>query len=252
VLTINRQLHIFSDTQQLGRAAAEHVARLSAEAMLARGRFTIALSGGSLPKLISPALVSEPLRSQMDWSAWHVFFADERCVPLDHPDSNYRLTCEMLFDFVDIPPAQIHPINNTLSPSQAAQAYQVALQNVFANSGNRFPRFDLILLGMGEDGHTASLFPNHPLLNESKRWVAEILDSPKPPPERITLTLPVINNARQVAFLAAGAGKADILPQVLQTKTGSILLPAQRVQPANGTLHWYIDNLAAANLPHTQ
>lgn len=249
MLTIksNYHLHISSDKQQLGRAAAEYVARLSAQAVAQQGRFTMALSGGSLPKLLSPALVNPPLNTKIEWAAWHVFFADERCVPLTDPKSNYRLAAETLFDQVDIPSPQIYPINDVLPPRQVAKAYQAELQRVFPNT-QEFPRFDLILLGMGEDGHTASLFPNHPLLQETERWVAEILDSPKPPPERITLTLPVINNARQVAFLAAGAGKADILAQVLETTDPTTPLPSQRITPANGELHWFVDNEAAAKL----
>ncbi len=240
-------LHIFPTPQELSQEAAAYVSRLSAEAIAARRRFTVALSGGSLPKVLSPPLVSEPLRSQTDWSGWRVFFADERCVRLTHPDSNYRLVLEELFSYVDIPRNQIYALNDSLPPAQAAESYQTTLQQVFQPDPNQFPRFDLILLGMGPDGHTASLFPNHPLLSETERWVAPIFDSPKPPPERITLTLPVINNARQVAFLAAGAGKIDMLPQVLQ-RDAPPTLPSQMVHPTNGKLHWFVDKAAAAKL----
>jgi len=241
----NTQMQIFSTPQHLGNAAAEYVARLSAQAVEARGRFTVALSGGSLIKLLCPPLVADPLLAQINWPAWHVFWADERCVPLDHPDSNYRLAREHLFDYVDIPPAHIHPIDDSLAPAQAADAYQTALQQLFQPEANQPPRFDLILLGMGDDGHTASLFPGHPLLTESERWVAPIFDSPKPPPERITLTLPVINNARHVAFVTAGSSKAPVLAHVMGPATGSSKLPVQMVQPAN--LQWFLDNAAAAN-----
>ncbi len=242
----SHKIHISLTARAVGEQAADYVARLSAEAMAERGRFVVAISGGSLPKLLSPPLVGEPLCSQIDWSGWHVFFADERCVPLTHPESNYQLAGEYLFDQINIPVAQIYSIDDSLAPKQAAEAYQNMLQNLFANSGQR-PVFDLILLGIGEDGHTASLFPNHPLLSETERWVASIVDSPKPPPERITLTLPVINNARHVAFLAAGAGKADTLLQVLETDTARTL-PAQLVKPINGELHWFVDEAAAAKL----
>jgi 6-phosphogluconolactonase len=241
-------LHIFSTPHQLGQAAAEYVARLSAQAISKRGHFTVALSGGSLPKLLCPPLVVEPLRSQVDWSSWHVFWADERCVPLTDANSNYRLAREYLFEHVQIPPAQIYPLNDSLDPDAAAVDYQAKLAQVFQPPASQRPRFDLILLGMGEDGHTASLFPDHPLLNEIERWVAPVFDSPKPPPERITLTLPVINNARQVVFLTAGASKVDALSQIMNRATSANRLPAQMVQPTNGELHWFVDEAAAAGL----
>jgi 6-phosphogluconolactonase len=250
-------LNIFPDTQQLGEATAAYVAELAAETIPARERFTVALSGGSLPKLLGPALV----RQATDWSAWHVFWADERCVPLTHPDSNYILAQQYLFDHVPIPPGQIHAPDTSLDPAQTAAAYQYTLAQFFTiqppaplpddpllfQPANPliFPQFDLILLGMGEDGHTASLFPGHPLLKETERWVAPIFDSPKPPPQRITLTLPVLNNARRVAFITAGASKADILPQVLEAGSA---LPAHLVQPASGKLDWFMDEAAAAQL----
>lgn len=242
------RLQIFPTSQELGRAAATYVVELSQKAVEAQGRFTVALSGGSLPKILCPPLAAEPLKSQVKWAAWHVFWVDERCVPLGHPDSNYRLALEYLFKHVDIPTQQIYPINDTLSADQAAKAYQDKLQQLFQPAADQFPSFDLILLGMGEDGHTASLFPDHPLLNESKQWVAPIFNSPKPPPERITLTLPVINHAQNVAFLVTGAGKIDALSHIFQTESLPNKLPAQMVQPGDGQLRWFVDNAAAVNL----
>jgi 6-phosphogluconolactonase len=242
------KLHIFDTPQALGEAAAAYVSRLSAEASAERGRFMVALSGGSLPKLLCPPLAAEPLRSQIDWSAWHVFWADERLVPLNHADSNFRLARTTLFNHVGIPVAQIYPVDDSFDPAVTAEAYQAVLAQVFEPLPGQYPRFDLILLGMGEDGHTASLFPYHPLLNETHRWVAAIVDSPKPPPERITLTLPVINNARHVAFVTAGAGKAKILARVLQAAAPLGKLPAQLVQPTTGELSWFVDEAAADKL----
>jgi 6-phosphogluconolactonase len=240
-------LHTFATLEQLAQAAAGYVAQLSAQATAERGRFTVALSGGSLPKILCPPLAAEPLRGQVDWSSWRVFWADERCVPLTDPDSNYRLAREYLFEQVDIPPGQIYPLDDTLNPAAAARAYQAKLAEVLQPPAGQRPRFDLILLGMGEDGHTASLFPHHPLLRETERWVAPIFDSPKPPPERITLTLPVINKARQVAFITAGAGKAGALAQVMKAEAINPL-PAQMVQPVKGELHWFVDEAAATSL----
>jgi 6-phosphogluconolactonase len=242
------RLHIFSTAQALGQAAAELVVRLAAQAVAERGRFMVALSGGSLPKLVAPALVAEPLRSRVDWSAWHVFWADERCVPFDDPDSNYHGAREYLFDQVDIPAEHIYPLDAALDPSAAAAAYQARLARVFQPAAGQLPGFDLILLGMGEDGHTASLFPHHALLAETERWVAPIFDSPKPPPARITLTLPIINQARQVAFVAAGAGKAEVLAQVLGPGDRTAELPARQVRPVHGDVHWFIDQAAALKL----
>jgi 6-phosphogluconolactonase len=238
-------LHRFAALDALSRAAAGQVVHLSAQAIAARGRFTVALSGGSLPKVLCPPLTAEPFRSQVDWSNWHIFWADERCVPLTGPDSNYYLAQKYLFDHVDIPATQIHPLDDSLDPTTAAAAYQARLAQVFQPESGTLPRFDLILLGMGEDGHTASLFPGHPLLNETKKWVAPVFDSPKPPPERITLTLPVINNSRQIMFLATGSGKVDTLAQIMNTTAP---LPAGMVQPTNGKLHWFVDEAAAAGL----
>jgi 6-phosphogluconolactonase len=244
-------LHIFPTTQELGQSAAALVAQLSAEAIAGRGRFIVALSGGSLPKLLGPALATA---SQINWSAWHVCWADERCVPLDHPDRNYTLAKQYLFDHVPIPPHQIYNPDTSLTPTETAAAYQTTLAQLFS-SLPAFqpsnpptlppPRLDLILLGLGEDGHTASLFPGHPLLHETKRWVAPIFDSPKPPPQRITLTLPALNNARHVVFITAGASKAEILPQVFAPDSH---LPAHLVQSNDGELHWFVDEAAARHL----
>jgi 6-phosphogluconolactonase len=237
-------LHIFPDSDQLGQDAAAYVARLSVEAIAARRRFMVALSGGSLPKLLGPALAAQPL----DWSAWHIFWADERCVPQTDPESNHFVAQQYLFDHVPIPPTQIYNPDTSLDPAATAAAYQLILAQVFAfhpSTLPSLPHFDLILLGLGEDGHTASLFPGHPLLRETERWVAPIFDSPKPPPQRITLTLPVLNNARYVAFITAGAGKAEILPHVFETDS---TLPAHLIQPSTGELHWFVDEAAAAQL----
>ncbi len=241
-------LQIFSSKQELGQAVASLVARLSAQAICDRGRFTVALSGGSLPKIVCPPLVSEPWRSQINWSAWHIFWADERCVPLDHPDSNFRLAREQLFDQVKIPVAQIYPIDDSFEPDITAKAYAAILNQFFQPAPGHPPRFDLILLGMGEDGHTASLFPRHSLLDETARWVAPVFDSPKPPPERITLTLPVINQAGHVAFVTAGIGKADILARVLASDELAENIPARLVLPTEGELFWFVDEAAAAKL----
>lgn len=233
-----KKTYVFPDRLSLSAAVANHVAALAEQAIAARGRFTVALSGGSLPKLVFPPFIAATV--QTAWTAWHVCFADERCVPLEHADSNYLLVRQHLLDHVPIPPAQIYTINPALDPVIMAETYQQQFQTLFAEA-TTFPQFDLILLGMGPDGHTASLFPGHALLHERQKWVAAILDSPKPPSARITLTLPVINQARQVIFVAAGESKVQPLQQIAQQPDS---LPAGLVQPINGDLHWYVDEAA--------
>ncbi len=242
------KINIYPTREDLSVAIAGHVALLAEQATEKRHRFTVALSGGSLIRILSPQLISEPLRTRINWSAWHVFWADERCVPLSSPESNYGLADRFLFKHIGIPRPQIHTIDDTLRPSETAEVYASVLAEVFQPGADRFPRFDLILLGIGEDGHTASLFPNHPMLRETQRWVAPIFDAPKPPPERITLTLPVINNARHVLFVAAGKEKKSILSEVFRQDAHRPGLPAEQVSPHDGDLEWFVDGAAAGKL----
>ncbi|KAG0344373.1 suppressor of los1-1 [Podila humilis] len=242
------QIYTFADTNALSQGLDKYVAKLSAEAIHHHGKFTLAISGGSLPKQLSAVLKNN---KSVDFSKWIVYFADERCVPLDHEDSNYLLSKNELFDHVAIPAENIHTIDPDLvnDPEEAAEDYISQLAKTFATKDAvRFPVFDLILLGVGPDGHTCSLFPDHPLLEENKEWVASIKDSPKPPSCRITLTFPVLNHAHHVAFVAAGAGKQDMLHQLLDTPGH---LPAQMVKPVSGTLSWFVDDAAAQKITIT-
>lgn len=230
-------------SQELGRAVAE-----ASAAAAARGTpFTVAISGGSLPKLLAAGLLGIP---DVDYSSWRVFFADERVVPLDHADSNYKACNEALFCRAGsgkskLSAEHIYTVDPSLSAEKAAAAYSKHLQAVFGVLPSSVPTFDLVLLGMGPDGHTASLFPDHPLLHVSDRWVAHIEDSPKLPPKRITLTLPVLNAARQVFFVCTGAGKSANLAVALGVSHGSV--PAGMVQPIAGDLVWYVDDAASAD-----
>ncbi len=238
-------LNIFTSHDALRRAIATQVAACAAEAVARRGRFTVAFSGGSLPALVCPPLVTV-LAAQIDWSAWHLFFADERWAPRDHPESNYRLLREQLLDHVPIPPDQIYAMDEELPPAAAATAYAAKLAAIFGAA--QPPSFDLLLLGMGPDGHIASLFPDHALLAEGERWVAAIADAPKPPPYRITFTLPLLNRARQVSFVVTGRAKAAVVAQIF-TKPPTTALPASLVRPPNGSLDWFLDQDAATELP---
>ncbi|GBG27251.1 6-phosphogluconolactonase [Hondaea fermentalgiana] len=245
----------FASKDDLSEAVGDHVLRVTQEAA-EKDKFLVALSGGSLPKLLAAGLLKH--QDEIDFSKWHVFFADERHVPHDHEDSN-MLACknEFLAKIPGIKEDQVYGIDYSVPVEEAAQRYQVAIEavtGVSAASGAPPPSFDLVLLGMGPDGHTCSLFPGHELLKETEHWVAPIKDSPKPPSERITLTYPVLNVAANVFFLAAGKSKEDVLPLTAGltaeglNELGEAALPAARVRPVSGKLAWFVDEEAAAKL----
>ena len=200
------------------------------------GRFTIALSGGSTPRRLYQVIAAPPYKEQIAWSEWQVFWGDERCVPPDHRDSNYRMVREALLDHVPIPADQIHRIRGEAEPEQAAQEYEQELYRVF---GTVSPAFHLVLLGIGEDGHTASLFPGTPALEEERRMVAANW-VPQLQAHRITFTLPLINAAQDVVFIAAGESKAEIVRQVLTPAPGGRPVPAALVRASCGPVHWFL------------
>jgi len=241
-------LFSFSDPTDLVDSLATFIIKAQKESVEKRGRFTVAISGGSLPKQLN-GLIDKP---GVRWDLWHVFYADERVVPLDHPDSNHRLCSESLFSKVPIPPHNIHSIDPSLLDDleELADSYEQELIREFSSKNAvKYPVFDLILLGVGPDGHTASLFPGHALLVEDDRWVAYLDDSPKPPPKRITLTLPVINHAARVAFVASGASKVDTLKTVLDDPEAG--LPASRVRPMTpGQVYWFVDDAASEKVKY--
>jgi len=238
----------FPSTVELISSLADFVVKAQKDSIDKKGRFTIALSGGSLPVMLR-GLLGHP---GVKWNKWQVFYVDERVVPLDHPDSNHRACTEALGLQHMMPPENIHTIDVSLlnDLEELSDAYEKDLIREFAQKDSaRFPVFDLILLGMGPDGHTASLFPGHELLNEEDRWVAYVEDSPKPPPRRITFTYPVINHAARVAFVAAGAAKAPILKSVLDHPENG--LPAARVRPVYpGHLYWFVDDDAVTGVEY--
>ncbi|VDI23345.1 6-phosphogluconolactonase [Mytilus galloprovincialis] len=206
-----------------------------------RGTFTVGVSGGSLVKYLCNGLPS----STTDWTKWRIFFCDERHVPYDNSECTYTLYKTGLVDKVGMPPENIFPINPDLSVEDAADDYEKKIRLVFPETD--IPRFDLLLLGMGPDGHTCSLFPGHQLLEEKTRIIAPISDSPKPPPARVTMTYPIINNCSCAVFASCGEGKGDIVQRVLEGKE-EVLLPAARVRPTNGDVIWYLDKGAASKL----
>jgi 6-phosphogluconolactonase len=245
----------FPGNDALSARVGSMVAELCAASAARKGPFLVALSGGSLPQLLAQGLLAHA--DKIDFSQWHVFFADERYVAHDHADSNL-LACrkEFLSKVSGIKPEHVYGIDVSVPIAEAARRYEQQLEKAtgLSRAKGQLPRFDLVLLGMGPDGHTCSLFPGHALLGETAVWVAPIADSPKAPPQRITLTYPVLNNAANVWFLAAGASKADVIPltaglsaQQVQA-LGDKALPAARVRPTKGSLIWFIDDAAAAKL----
>jgi 6-phosphogluconolactonase len=230
--------------EALATALAERVADWAAEALARAGRFRIAIPGGSVAGLLAEGLGGTSAGAAF----WDVFWVDERCVPADHPDSNAGLAARQLFKQPALAGATLHPADGARGPAEAARAYEAELRSCFGQTQEHWPCFDLVLLGMGEDGHVASLFPGQAALVESQRWVAPVWNAPKPPPERITLTLPVLNHARHILGVAAGAGKAEALARALAPASETSDVPAGMLHPVQGELHWLVDHAAAAGL----
>jgi 6-phosphogluconolactonase len=227
------------------RGAAGRVADFLTDAIGSRGMATVALSGGSTPKGIYEQLGAVEFVRRVDWSKVHLFWGDERCVPPTSTESNYRLVKESLLARVTIPEKNVHRIMAEMPPRDAALRYEQAIEDFFGLSEDEFPKFDIVLLGLGEDGHTASLFPQSPILSERSRLAVEIFVG-KLAQYRITITLPVINNARDVLFLVSGARKAGIMREVFQSDMTRY--PAQLVDPVSGHVYWLVDRDAASHL----
>jgi 6-phosphogluconolactonase len=241
---------ILLDRDRLMRAAADRVVRYAAEAITRHGRFDLALAGGSTPERLYRLLASPEYRERLDTRQTHLFFGDERCVPPGHADSNYRMVAGSLLGGLPVPAENVHRMPAELPPEEAASRYEAELEQHFGlRVGGGLPRFDLVLLGMGADGHTASLFPGSPALAESQRWVVANR-VPALGTTRLTLTLPVLNAAARLLFLVAGEDKAERLKEVLTGESGdpSAPLPAQCVRPASGELEWLVDAPAASRL----
>ena len=243
-MSAQRDIRICEDTAALAHQTTEEFVRLAQESVTTRGRFTVALAGGSTPKAAYALLVSAAYRYRVPWQQIHFFWGDERHVPPDHDDSNYRMAYEAMLSKVIIPAAHIHRMSAEKEAQQAADEYEATLQTAFGLMADTLPRFDLILLGMGPDGHTASLFPGTAAVHESKQLVAapwvEKLNT-----FRITLTPPVLCNAAHVVFAAGGADKTETLQHVLQGPYQPDLYPSQVVKPTHGTLLWLVDKAAA-------
>lgn len=236
---------IFPDADALAREAAERIVALSSTAIADHERFSIALSGGSTPKRLFALLASEAYANRIEWAHVHIFWGDERCVPPDDAESNFRMARESLLNHVPLPPENIRRIKGERDPAQAAEEYEHLLRMFFATSD--LPRFDLLLQGMGDDGHTASLFPGTQALQITSRWVAANY-VPKLDAWRITLTAPAINAGAHVMFLVTGASKAAALRAVLRGPHQPEMYPSQLIAPDNGELLWLVDHAAAEHL----
>ncbi len=237
---------IYPDIDTLSYEAAQYVVRIAKESIAAHGRFTIALSGGTTPTRLYGLLGSEPYSSHIDWNLVHIFWGDERCVPPDSPDSNYHMAQEVLLSKIAIPRHQVHRMPADQPDRDAAsQRYTDEMRRIFAT--NDIPDFDLIQLGMGPEGHTASLFPHQASLHETQRLVMPV-SVPKPPPDRLTFTPPLLNAARNVLFLVTGSDKAGALQAVLEGAYQPDEYPAQIVRPVNGEVVWMVDKAGAAKI----
>jgi 6-phosphogluconolactonase len=233
-------LLVHENPDELAEVAAREFATRAEGAINALGRFAVVLAGGSTPNATYEALARD-YSGELDWGSVHVFFGDERSVPPDHEDSNYRMAHEVLLSRV--PVGSVHRMRGELPPAEAAAAYEEELREFFGPEG--VPAFDLILLGLGEDGHTASLFPETSALDVTDRWVVAnpVL---KLEATRLTLTVPAINAARAVTFLVAGEGKAEALKEILEGETDPRAYPAKFIRPESGDLTWMVDRAAAS------
>ena len=246
--TAQREVQIFPEAGALTRRAAEEFLKSVAEAVAQKGSFTVALAGGSTPKALYSQLADEPLRSQMPWEKLHFFFGDERHAPPDGAESNFRMANEALFSKGAIKPEQITRIKGEYADTEkAALEYEQALRAYFKLKVGEYPRFDLVLLGMGEEGHTLSLFPGTKALHATDRivvrnWVGKLYT------ERITLTATAANHASRVIFMVTRADKAPALKAVLEGPYEPEQLPAQLIQPASGKLLWLVDQAAGSML----
>jgi 6-phosphogluconolactonase len=237
-------IRVFNDLEQLSQAAAELFVDIASQSIAARGRFSVALSGGNTPRGLYEMLASTSFRDKVQWEAVHIFWGDERCVPENDPRSNVLMARQTLLDHLPIPAENIHPIHGDLPPQEAAARYEVELRTFF---GSQQPVFDLILLGLGDNAHTASLFPHTPVLNETERWVAEVYVAEQNM-VRVTFTVPLINQADQVVFLVSGADKAHALHEVIEGAYQPQEYPAQLIHP-NGTHPiWLVDKAAGHKL----
>ena len=244
-----RSICVVADVDRLSHEAAEAFIRIVHRRARAGHAVSVALAGGSTPRRLYELLATEPYRSRIPWRSLHIFWGDERCVPPHHPASNFRMAREALLSRVPIPAANIHRVpTEYVDPSSVAAWYERTIRARVHARGNAWPVFDLIVLGLGEDGHTASLFPRSPALH-NRRHLVLATHGGHPNVPRITLSIPVLNHARQVLWLVNGLSKASIVRTVLAGPSRPQDIPAQHIHPVHGAALWLLDRAAASQLP---
>lgn len=252
----NCEIRVFESSDEMETDLAEFISQASEISVKERGYFAIALSGGPLLKFMRK-LCETPYNKTLDWSKWYIFWAEERAVSKNHVESNYKLTKEEFLSKVPILNGHVYSINDSATVEEAATDYEFVIRQLLkvrtigVSERNDCPKFDLILLNMGLDGHVASLFPNHPALQLKDEWVTYVTDCPEPPPERFTFTLPVINSASNIAIVASGEDKAKAVSFAISDcieGSDALSLPARMVQPTEGKLVWFLDKAASTSL----
>ena len=236
------ELHIANDAKQLSEELASWIGDCILEVLKSQDRFTFVLSGGSTPKKLYYLLAASPYKETIPWDKLHFFWGDERAVPFEDDRNNAKMCYEELLDKVPVIAEQIHVMRTDIEPEASAAEYEKILKEYFVDSETTF---DLVLLGMGDDGHTLSLFPGTKVIHETESWVNTFFLAAQDM-YRITLTAPVVNAAKYVAFMAVGTGKAETLKSVLEGETNLDKFPSQIIKPENGELHWFVDEAAAA------
>ncbi len=239
---MEKKIHVYPNKEKLVVATAERVINLIGQAIQEHGLCNIALAGGNTPREVYSILAENSYRDRVDWNGLHIFWGDERMVPPEHQDSNFRMVQQTLLEHISIPDGNVHRIRGEITPEQAAREYAELLHNHFREDS---PHFDLILLGIGEDGHTASLFPDTDAIEECERHAVAVF-VPGLNTWRVTLTLPVLNAAREVIFLVSRSSKSNIIQRIMSVKQPTKDLPATMVNPENGTLRWMLDSDAVA------
>jgi 6-phosphogluconolactonase len=247
VAGLKAHIRVFADLDALSQGAASEFVRAFQTVALERRRFLVALNGGSTPVKLYHLLSAPPYRAQIDWAKVEVFWGDERCVPPDDPQNNYRQATDVLLGKVAVPQENLHRIRSELQPQAAADGYAIELER-YASQPLGWPRFDLVLLGLGQDGHTASLFPDSEV-DADRPTLAVSGHYQDRPAWRVTLTPPVFNSATRIVFLVSGSEKAGIVADVLSGEYRPGSLPAQRICPSDGDVIWMLDRAAASGLP---
>jgi 6-phosphogluconolactonase len=243
------KLHIYKNKEDLADELALWICNIVQSTLQNQEFFTLALSGGETPKILYEKLASPGFKEKIDWKRVHIFWGDERAVPFNDDRNNAKMAYDLLIDHIDIPVAQIHVMRTEIEPVFAAQAYEKMLHTYFDNT---VKSFDLVLLGIGDDGHTLSIFPGSPLLDEKEqKWVNAVYNEEQQM-YRITLTPVIVNRASNIAFMVSDPNKAKILKEVIEGEYRPSTLPAQLIKPENGELHWFIDKGTAKELSNTE